>query len=134
MVLGVVTPLDGSSASEEVDVPLSDPKWAGQNASDYLPAVAVVVKLTSHFRGRSKRGRVFMPMTAEGVVSNGVVASGPRDTADAAWAAFVASLTTQPDPVELVIASYKLSSAVSVSGVHVEDIAATQRRRQSRLR
>jgi hypothetical protein len=127
-----VTPLDGTTATHEESVSTSDPKWAGQSASDYLPAVAVVVKLLTLTRGRSYRGRVFLPMTGEAVVSNGQITSGTQTAAQTGWETFFTNLLAAD--IEPVVASYKLSVATTVEELLVETDLATQRRRQSRLR
>jgi hypothetical protein len=125
-----ITPLDGSSATEFFT---PDPaKWTGQTSGDYAPQVAALVKLRTGLRGRSKRGRVFLPFTAEGAQSNGTLTGSKVTTMQTEWDAFVAQLLSDNNP--LVVASYKLASSANVTSEVVESETGTQRRRQTRNR
>jgi len=132
MVDLAITPLDGTSATSEFAVPTSNADFAGQTASEYVPAVAVLVKLTTAVRGRSNRGRVFVPFTGEAVMGDGQVGSGPIGTMQTAWNNWIAGMAAVDFPQ--VVASYLHSNQHEVTNVIVEDIVGTQRRRQSRLR
>lgn len=123
----VVTKLDGTSASYELDV-TADAAWQGQTDGQYVPQVAAVVKFTTSQRGRSKRGRLFMPYIAEAAMQDGLILDlGPVQSA---WEDFVQNLDLVSCP--LVVASYKLESAQDVIGVLAETRIATQRRRNRR--
>ena len=126
----IVTQLDGSSAS--ITHPTSGgSKWAGATASGTSsPQVATLVKLTTAERGRSKRGRVFLPFTAEGAQSDGVLEAAVKTAAQTAWTAFLGDMLADSFP--LVVASYKLAEATIVSDATVENLLATQRLRQPR--
>jgi hypothetical protein len=129
-----ITPLDGTTATSFI-TPATVGRWTGSSASvEFLPAVAPVVKLTTAVRGRSNRGRQFLPFTGESNVVNGKVRSVDVAVIQPAWTAFLAGLTAFTPSLHLVVASYKLATAVNVLTVHVEDVLGTQRRRQGRLR
>jgi hypothetical protein len=125
-----VTPLDGSGASYEFSTG-SPAKWKGANAAaEFTPQAAAIVKLTTSLRGRSYRGRIFLPWVSEPSAQNGRLISGALTPLQAAWTAFVANIIT--DGGELVVASYKLSTAQAVANAHCETFLATQRRRMQR--
>jgi len=126
-----VTPLDGTSATADYATGLPA-KWkGGVTAGDVIqPQTAVVVKLLTAVRGRSYRGRIFLPFVADSVTSPGILASGTQGTMQTAWTTFFGALTT--DSWELVVASYKHSSATAVTSVLVESQVGTQRRRNPR--
>lgn len=124
-----VTPLDGSSATYVLNT--TGAKWTGPNVgTDFAPAVANVISLRSNFRGRSKRGRVYMPYQAEAGMSNGV--NGNTALSQTAWNNWLAAMIAAG--AQPVIASYKLASQVPITAIIVESVLGTQRRRQSRLR
>jgi hypothetical protein len=125
-----ITPLDGTSATEFF---VPDPsKWTGQTAGDYAPQVAALVKLRTGLRGRSQRGRVFLPFTAEGAQANGKLTGSKVTTMQTEWDAFVSQLLSDDRP--LVVASYLHSTSHNVTSEVVEAETGTQRRRQTRNR
>jgi len=125
-----VTPLDGTSATAQYATG-SPAKWTGSAAtSDVIPQVACIAKLGTATRGRSFRGRLFLPFLCEGVTFYGTIQASTITSMQAAWNTFFAALTA--DSYELVVASYKLSSATAVTGVVIENRTGTQRRRQQR--
>jgi hypothetical protein len=129
-----ITPLDGSTATAFV-TPTTIGKWTGSSSStEFLPAVSPLVKLTTAIRGRSNRGRLFLPFTGEGNVVNGKVRAADVTVMQPAWTSFLAGLAAFTPACTLVVASYKLSTATTVLAAHVEDVLGTQRRRQGRLR
>jgi hypothetical protein len=122
------TPLDGTSATE--DFPTGSPgKWRGSATSDFIPASCSLVKLQTGLRGREHRGRVYLPFLAELQQTAGTLAAGGMSGWQDAWDTFVSDLSGA-----LVVASYKLASSDSVTSVVCENKAATQRRRQARVR
>jgi hypothetical protein len=126
-----VTPLDGTSAT--FDHTGDFPAMTGDQDGQFIPQVAYIAKLITGLRGRSKRGRVFVGPMSEAIANDGQLTPGAAlSDLQAGWEAFEAGLVV--DGLELVVASYKLSSAQSVTAVSVEQVLATQRRRQSRLR
>lgn len=124
-----ITPLDGAGATQTFPTVDID-KWRGGGGSEFAPAVATIVKLTSDFRGKSKNGRIFLPFTAESKMANGTLVSPTAQTA--AWVAFANAMIAVG--WHLCVASYLLASQVPVANLAVESTLATQRRRQTRLR
>lgn len=126
-----ITPLDGTSATAEL--PLDN--WSGQAATgDYTPQEAAIVKLGTGFRGRSHRGRIFLPGTAESKSQNGFLTGTTPGDMTVAWATFQGNLEANVPSFQLVVASYKLRTALPVLSLLVENAVATQRRRQQRNR
>lgn len=126
-----VTPLDGSSSTFVLGVTGS--KWAGTSgAADTSPASAVVVSLRTALRGRSNRGRIFLPFCTENVISDGSLLSANVAIGQAAWNSFLAAMVSPA--AQLVVASYKLAQQHAVTSILYEQALGTQRRRQERLR
>lgn len=125
-----VTPLDGSSAT--VRLATSGAKWTGSDAGDFLVAPAALVSLRTGVRGRSYRGRVYRPFPGEVSVSNGVLSAGGVTASQTAWTTFVAAMNTAS--CQLVVASYLHQTTADVTTAIVENVLATIRRRQTRLR
>lgn len=125
-----VTPLDGSGVTLPVIIP-SAAKWTGfQTGGDMNPATCNIVKLVTGKRGRSYRGRVYLPWVTDGVQTNGILNSSALAGAQTAWVAFHTALTAAG--FDWVVASYKLETADDVVGVLCESHTATQRRRNKR--
>lgn len=127
-----ITPLDGASATTLFPLSGSASQFAGTASGDPIPQVAGMVKLTTGLRGRSFRGRLFLPFTGEAVVDAGFVASGTVASMQTAWDTWMANVIAAG--AELVVASYKLAVATSVESIFVETATGTQRRRQQRNR
>lgn len=125
-----VTPLDGSTATTILAV--TGAKWTGGTAGDYTPAAAVLISLRTPFRGRSYRGRLFLPYLTETYQSNGSLDATARSNAQTAWDTFYSALNA--GGFLWVVASYKLAIANSATARIVESAIATMRPRQSRLR
>jgi hypothetical protein len=127
----VITPLDGTTASTTNSTG-SPAKWTGGTDGTVVPQVAHILKLTTAKRGRSYRGRLFLPMTSENVIAAGVLQSSVVTSVHAAWVTFLTAVAA--DGYTLVVASYVHSTAELVTSHTVESALATQRRRQTRLR
>jgi hypothetical protein len=126
-----ITPLDGTTSTTDHNIPSGE--FHGDTSGPYTPALAQVIKLTTGLRGREHRGRVFLGPVAEAAANDGVINSGTGLTnQQTAWESAEAGLIAAG--FHLVVASYKLASAADVTAVSVEQLCATQRRRQSRLR
>lgn len=127
----VVTPLDGSTASYTLTT--SGAKWTGgATTTDPILQVAALVKLQSTFRGRSRRGRLFLPFVGESKSGGGIIDPTTRGTMQTAWNTWLAAMIaagSQP-----VIASYLHATQVPVATATVELATGTQRRRNSRYR
>lgn len=129
-----ITPLDGITASDQVTVP-AVAKWTGNNSGDAIPNMANLIKLRTAKRGRSYRGRLYLPMVSETVQVNGTISSGAVTSIDTAWNTFITAIGTDATfPLTMGIASYKLASFEPILGAVCEGVGATQRRRLSRLR
>lgn len=125
-----ITPLDGSSTTFPY-IPTPGAKYAGvQSAEDNSPQVANIVKFVTDKRGRSYRGRVYLPWVVDSGQTNGVLNPTDLASCNTAWVAFKTGMTTHSCP--LVVASYKLESYETVIAVQAEKFTATQRRRQKR--
>lgn len=129
-----ITPLDGTTAT--ADFPTGGvAKWSGVNGGEFVPQVAIIVKLATPTRGRSHRGRLFLPFTSEGSIARGSFDGAIAASMTTAWNAFALAIDTDATtPMNLVVASYKLASASAVDNIIVERVPGTQRRRQGRLR
>lgn len=119
--------LDGSSAVDVWSI-----NWTGgASGDDPVPAASCLVKLNTALAGRSHRGRIYLPFTAEVSQANGMVTSDISGM-NIAWNGFKDDMFD--DGFGLVVASYTLETAQAVTTLLVETPLATQRRRQGRLR
>jgi hypothetical protein len=125
-----VTPLDGTSAT--VHRATTGGGWGGQMSGDWIPNASPVISLQTGLRGRSHRGRVYLPFCAETAISDGRLVSPNSANLVTSWIAFQANLVSAGS--QLVVASYKTSSAHAVTGITCLAAVGTQRRRQTRVR
>ena len=126
-----VTPLDGNSASYTLNT--SGAKWTGSAAAgDPIIAVAAMVKLTTAFRGRSNRGRLFLPFVCESVQQGGTIVAGTVTSMQTAWNNFLTAMIAAGQ--QPIVASYLHANQHPVTAFTVESFFGTQRKRQSRLR
>jgi hypothetical protein len=119
--------LDGSSptVNHATGSPL---KWQGQSTgSDYIPQGCCVVSEYTATRGRSHRGRVYLPWVSEGEQTSGNLLDIPA--MQTAWTAFLANVAAAD--AFLHVASYKLGTSSEVTSVVVKDKLKTQRRRSA---
>jgi hypothetical protein len=124
------TPLDGSAGSVTKTLTNAAP-WIGTITSgETVPQVATLVSLKTGFRGRSARGRIYLPFTAEGALNNGSLVGTVSTSMNAGWSAFRTAMIAAGHDLE--VASYKNASANTVSDITVEQLLATQRLRQPR--
>lgn len=125
-----ITPLDGSGIT--VNAFTGSPgRWVGGGGSgDFTPAVCSLVKLLTAQRGRSYRGRVFLPWVAENDTANGTLTGSAVTAGTAAWATWLAAMAGAG--VFPGVASYTLASVEPIINILVEPRVATQRRRQVR--
>jgi hypothetical protein len=128
-----ITPLDGVSATKTY-TPVTPSHWQGATGGDVSPQTAGILKFTTANRGRSHRGRMFMPFPAESQTAFGQYVDGTPTTAANAWNIFAAAMLANSPSFVLVVASYKLESAQVVTGIHGELSTGTQRRRNTRAR
>lgn len=135
-----IIPLDGHSGTSTFSTG-SGSKWAGAQTGDPLIAPAVIIKIATGVRGRSNRGRVFLPFIGEAATGAGSLTSTTIISAmQTAWSAFNEGLAGYTEPFSLGVAAYdrKNSGAsahfTEATAVTLETVLGTQRRRQSRLR
>ena len=128
----VIWDLSGSTAGQ-VFTPTGGDWEGGSSGTEWAPAVAQLVSLRTAVRGSRGRGRIYLPFISEGGVADGFISDvGVLAEQQAAWDTFVDDLAAAGS--QLQVASYAHESSNVVTGVNVEAILATQRRRQSRLR
>lgn len=127
----VITPLDGETASLE-NTTDGDTDWNGSISGQGMPQVATLVKLRTAKRGKSYRGRIYLPWLLESLFSEGEVAAAEAASCQAAWVTFRTDMAA--DGYTMVVASYLHATAELILTSTVELDAATQRRRMSRLR
>lgn len=128
-----ITPLDGSSPTQTF-TPTTASNWDGNTGGDVAPAVTSLVKLQTALRGRSFRGRLYLPSPAESQMGDGSLVDGSEVTGTAAWVTFANDLVARSPSWALVVASYELASAQQVINLSIGDELATQRKRQDRVR
>lgn len=120
-------PLDGTSATVVISHSLP-----GLASGDPLPAhVALVVTSQTGLRGRSHRGRVFLPPMAEGQNdASGAPSSGVLVGLQPQFNAFLAAATTAV--MFPVVASYRFASQQLITDYVVRSKWSTRRKRQGR--
>ena len=125
-----ITPLGSTGVTFPFPTPVAA-RWAGtETVFEANAQVAVIVKLLTAERGRSHRGRVYLPWVNESVTTNGIFSAGNVTAMLAAWLAFQTAMVG--DGHHLCIASYTLASSADVIATVVEKDTATQRRRNQR--
>lgn len=129
-----IIPLDGVTGTQSF--PTGSPaKWTGQSGgTTWNPANAELIKLTTGLRGRSHRGRIFLPFVDAAAATDGVMNGAIVTSTTTSWTDFQADLLAAVSPLSIVVASYKLASAANITGISTESVLGTQRRRQGRLR
>jgi hypothetical protein len=134
VTLVAITPLDGVTATSDF-APAVPAGWTGGSSGDFSPATAILVKETTALRGRSHRGRVYLPFAGEPAISDGTLDGTIAATMTTAWTGFQAAIAVDATtPMSICVASYKLATQIAVDTFNVEALVATQRRRQGRLR
>jgi len=124
-----ITPLDGSTASL-VTGPMAG--WVGgATTGDTIPGTSAVVSLRSALRGRSNRGRVFLPFISESAQADGLLVGGYITDLLAGWGAFATAMAAAG--IALGIASYKNANWHQATTVLIDTRCGTQRRRQERV-
>jgi hypothetical protein len=126
-----ITPLDGSSVTlPEVITPAA--KYGGGFAGTaIIPTAAALVKLVTGKRGRSYRGRLFLPWVDEAAYDEGMIVGANNAAMQTAWSTFVSAMSG--DGFDLVVASYVHSTAENVVGLLCELHTGTIRRRWQRV-
>ena len=125
-----ITPLDGTGLTVP-NATGSPTKWSGNGGSgDFIPAMANIIKMLTAKRGRSYRGRIFLPWVLEGMQSNGTLSGNNVTTTSGAWATFLTAMIG--DGYAPVVASYLHATAEDITALTCESAGATVRRRQRR--
>ena len=129
-----ITPLDGATPTYHY-TPVTPANWTGGSSGGPLIQVATLLKFSTATRGRSYRGRLFLPFVSESNIENGaldgtIAADWQNDFQD-----FIADVSGDGvTPADLVVASYKHATAATVMNVQAEIQTGSQRRRQGRNR
>lgn len=126
-----ITPLDGTSVTLEHHPPAAA-KYTGNSTGEAIPQMAAIIKFLTALRGRSHRGRIFLPFVAESGQNTGTLDDGQVAAMQSGWVTFRAAMALEG--ITLVVASYKLVSATDVDISIAEQFTGTQRRRMQRLR
>lgn len=122
-----ITPLNGSGVTFPY-TPTTPANWKGtQTSNTPLLQVANLIKLVTASRGRSFRGRVYLPWTDEQAVNAQKLDTGFASLISTAWIAFNTSLNTAGFPIQ--VASYTLAVSTPIAALASELEVATQRRR-----
>lgn len=122
-----VTPLNGSGVTLPYS-PATPANWKGSQTSNTpILQVANLIKLVTAARGRSFRGRVYLPWTDENAIAAQKLDTGFATLISNAWITFFNNLVTAGAPLQ--VASYTLSVATPVVAIASELEVATQRRR-----
>ena len=126
-----ITPLDGHTATR-IYVTGSGVKWTGTaSVTDIIPAAAAVISWRTAVRGRSYRGRTYIPGVSEGAQTSGLLATSIVTGLATAWGTFLNDMVTASSPV--VVASYKHATAQQATSLVVRNEYGIQRRRQTRV-
>lgn len=125
------TPLDGASATNTLGFQNTS-DFAGQGGSQAIIQCAALIKLATNKRGRSFRGRIYLPGVGESAQENGILVTGIDTDTTASWVEFLNLMVADERP--LMVASYTLGSAEQVTNVVCEHAVATQRRRMNQVR
>lgn len=97
------------------------------------PQMAGIVKLLTIFRGRSYRGRIYLPVPGDAVQLPSPTITSVHQGRMGDWIADVIGNLTALSPVrDLMVASKKLEQSQAVVSVVIEPLVATQRRRVGR--
>jgi hypothetical protein len=126
-----VTPLDGVGSS--VEIPTDDITGAGPG-TDWVPAASTVVSLYTGLRGRSGRGRIYLPACTETSITDGLLAVGTTDSIRTGWESIMTDFNNYDPSLPLVVASYRHATAEPVTSIRVRSGVGTQRNRQERVR
>jgi hypothetical protein len=126
----ITTKLDGSAASISHNTG-SPAKWKGQTgAVNGILGAACVVTLRTGFRGRSRRGRIYLPWIDEAAQNDGVITPAAVTSSQTAWDTFVAAMVAAGYPLH--VCSRLHDDSVQMVSVTVQGNVKSQRRRNRR--
>lgn len=125
----ITTKLDGSAASlpHATGAPT---KWQGTTGGDMIPQGCGVVTFRTGFRGRSYRGRIYLPWLAESDQTDGTLLSANVVAAQSAWSTFMSNMKTAGFPIHVL--SRLHSTSTEIVSVQVQPFLKSQRRRARR--
>ena len=126
----VITKLDGSSAT--FDQSISTINFTGLGGTEWIPAVAPIVSFATGLRGRSYRGRIYLPFCDEAAVADGQLVGTIASDLQTAWEEFGAACYS--NGLTHVVASYVHATAAEVQSYACQAAVGTMRRRQTRVR
>lgn len=125
----ITTKLDGTAASVD-HATGSTITWTGVGGTDPILQGCQVVTLRTGFRGRSRRGRIYLPWIAEDTQASGTIDSTRTATCQTNWDTFRANMKTAGFPLH--VCSRLHNDSVEVSSITVQPFLKTQRRRTRR--
>lgn len=123
------TKLDGTAATRD-HLTDSNVKWTGQASGALILQGCDVVTIRTGFRGRSRRGRIYLPWVCEDVQDNGILGTASVSAAQTAWSAFLADMVTAGYPPHVVSPLH--GDSVQAVSYTVRPYLKTQRRRARR--
>jgi hypothetical protein len=125
---------DGKYTEDPVIVDVADTPGGGGTFNATLPQAALVMSLGTARRGRSGRGRFYLPMPSVNFLDDLRLSVAQQDAAEAALAAHILNLGNQPGVdvlnLQVMVASTKgfLSPVTSVRVGRVVDTMRSRRR------
>jgi hypothetical protein len=125
-----ILPLDGVSAASTW--PITNP-LEGAAGGEVIPAACYVVSLKTGVRGQSGRGRMYIGPIRETAQIDGHTDETGQGNVLAGFGNFQNELQGSTPAVTLVVASYRLAQAHTVTSFRVDTPLGTQRRRQQQL-
>lgn len=126
-----VTDLNVAGGFQTVNTGISG--MLGTNAAGASPNNCGLVKLTTPLRSRSGRGRIYLsPISHAFIDVNGAIDSTWRTLASSFMDGFQTGLAAITPAEGLVVASRVLGGSDSVTGILIEALVASQRRRIAR--
>jgi hypothetical protein len=125
----VTTKLDGSAASVD-HITGSGVKWTGLGNAELILQGAAVVTIKTGFRGRSRRGRIYLPWITEDFQSEGVLQTAGVAAMQTAWGTFLSDMVTAGYPLH--VCSKLHNDSVQAASITCRPYLKTQRRRSRR--
>src|SRR5215467_1998334 len=111
--------------------------WGGAGSGEFVPNVPALVKFKTGLRGRSRRGRIYLPFQGEANIHNGqITPSSILTTANTAWVALQNGLQAGTPAFSHVVASYHPTlvaggdAIAPITSYAAELLTASMRRRQ----
>ena len=127
-----ILPLNGTSPTVSFPTDyLTNSKLAGGCSGQAIPAQATGLTFRTAKRGRSYRGRLYLPWVAEGCSADGVIDGSTIDAVNTAWGTYLNLVAS--DGWQAVVASYRHATAEDITEVVTHKKVRTQRRRQDRI-